>query len=83
LPFKDGLFGALFAFTVLQNMPKPPETLTELKRVTKKDCRIVVTGLKKAFPLEKFMDVLEGSGLKVAVFVDDEAVNCYVAVLAV
>ena len=28
------------------------------------------------------MDVLEGSGLKVVAFVDDEAVNCYVAVLA-
>ena len=23
LPFKDGLFGAVFAFTVLQNVPKP------------------------------------------------------------
>jgi ubiquinone/menaquinone biosynthesis C-methylase UbiE len=83
LPFKDGFFGALFAFTVLQNMPKPPQTLRELKRVAKKDDRIVVTGLKKAFPLEKFMDLIEGSGLEVVAFVDDEAVNCYVAVLAV
>ena len=83
LPFKNGFFDAIFAFTVLQNMPNPAETLRELKRVAKKDGRIVVTGLKKAFPLEKFMDVLEGSGLKVVAFVDDEAVNCYVAVLAV
>jgi ubiquinone/menaquinone biosynthesis C-methylase UbiE len=81
LPFKDGFFGAVFAFTVLQNMPKPNETLNELKRVVEKGGRVVVTGLKKAFPLEKFMDVLEGSGLQVAAFVDDEAVNCYVAVL--
>ena len=35
LPFKDGFFGAVFAFTVLQNMPKPAETLGELKRVAK------------------------------------------------
>ena len=28
------------------------------------------------------MDVLESSGLKLVSFVDDEAVNCYVAVLA-
>ncbi len=82
LPFRDGLFGAVFAFTVLQNMPKPSETLNELKRVAKHDGRVVVTGLKKAFPLAGFMDVLDGSGLKLVSFVDDEAVNCYVAVLA-
>lgn len=83
LPFRDRFFGAVFAFTVLQNMPKPPQTLRDLKRVAKYGGSVVVTGLKKAFPLEKFMDVLEGSGLGVVAFVDDEAVNCYVAVLAV
>lgn len=81
LPFRDGFFGGVFAFTVLQNMPKPAETLCELKRVAKNGGWVVVTGLKKAFPLEKFMDVLEKSGLKLVSFVDDEAVNCYVAVL--
>jgi ubiquinone/menaquinone biosynthesis C-methylase UbiE len=81
LPFKDDYFGAIFAFTILQNMPKPPETLRELKRVAGSGGRIVVTGLKRAFPLEKFMDILEGSGMKIAAFVDDEAVNCYIAVL--
>ena len=81
LPFR-GEFDAVFAFTVLQNMPMPSETLGELKRVAKVGGRVVVTGLKKAFPLEKFMGVLENSGLKLISFVDDEAVNCYVAVLA-
>ena len=52
LPFKNNLFGFVFAFTVLQNMPKPTETLQELKRVAKKSGRVVVTGLKKAFSLE-------------------------------
>jgi len=64
-------------------MPKPTETLNELKRVAKSGGRVVVTGLKKAFPLTAFMDVLEGSGLKLAALVDEEAVNCYVAVLEV
>ena len=81
LPFKDGFFGDVFAFTMLQNMPKPPETLNELKRVSQVGGWVVVTGLKKAFPLEKFMDVLEGSGLSLDAFMDDEAVNCYIAVL--
>ena len=31
LPFKDGFFDVVFAFTVLQNMPKPSATLKELK----------------------------------------------------
>jgi hypothetical protein len=53
-----------------------------LKRVVKPIGRVVVTGLKKAFPLEKFMDILENSGLRVTTFVDDEDVNCYVAVLS-
>ena len=82
LPFRDGFFDDVFAFTVLQNMPKPAETLRELKRVAKLGSRVIVSGLKKAFSLNLFMDVLEGSGLKVVFFVDDEAVNCYVAVLA-
>jgi ubiquinone/menaquinone biosynthesis C-methylase UbiE len=81
LPFKDGFFDAVFVFTVLQNMPKPTKTLNEFKRVVKLGGRVVVTGLKKAFPLDLFMDVLENSGLKLAAFVDEEAVNCYVAVL--
>ena len=57
------------------------QTLCELKRVAKLEGRVVVTGLKKAFPLHMFMDILESSGLKLDAFVDDEAVNCYVAVL--
>ncbi len=82
LPFPDGSFGAVFAFTVLQNMPKPAETLAELKRVTQHSGKVVVTGLKKAFPLETFMDILEASGIPLAAFTDEEAINCYIAVLS-
>ena len=82
LPFREKFFDFVFAFTVLQNMPKPAETLNELKRVAKQGGKVVVTGLKKAFPLNAFMDVLESSGLKLVSFVDDEDLKCYVAVLA-
>ncbi len=81
LPFREGFFGAVFAFTVLQNVPEPSRTLGELRRVALLNGRVVVTGLKKAFGLDAFLDILEGSGLKLISFVDDEAVNCYVAVL--
>jgi len=82
LPVRDKFFGAVFAFTVLQNVPKPERTLDELKRVVKSGGWVVVTGLKKAFPLEVFMDVLETSGLRLVSFVDEETINCYIAVLA-
>jgi malonyl-CoA O-methyltransferase len=82
LPFKESAFDMVFAFTVLQNMPKPTETLSQLKGVAKVGGKIVVTGLKKAFPLPAFMDVLEGAGLAVVSFVDREDLKCYVAVLA-
>jgi len=81
LPLRDGLFEAAFAFTVLQNMPKPEETLLELERVTKINGSVVVTGLKKAFPLDKFLKILECVGLKGSSFVDSEDLKCYVAVL--
>ena len=82
LPFKKESFDDVFAFTVLQNMPNPNRTLIEIKQVIRREGKVVVTGLKKAFPLKKFMDVLENSGLQITTFVDDEDMNCYVAVLA-
>jgi malonyl-CoA O-methyltransferase len=82
LPFVEDFFEAIFAFTVLQNMPKPTATLKEFKRVAKLDSRVVVTGLKKAFSLDKFMNFLDDSGMEVVAFVDEDTVNCYLAVLA-
>jgi malonyl-CoA O-methyltransferase len=82
LPFRADFFGGIFVFTVLQNMPKPAQMLAELKRAAAVGSRIVVTGLKKAFALDKYMDVLEDSGMQVEVFIDDAVINCDVAVLS-
>jgi ubiquinone/menaquinone biosynthesis C-methylase UbiE len=81
LPFRSGVFDAAFAFTVLQNLPKPIQTLDEIKRTVTDDGKVAVTGLKKYFSLEKFMDILDASGLRIAWFLDEEVVNCYIAVL--
>jgi ubiquinone/menaquinone biosynthesis C-methylase UbiE len=81
LPFKGSVFGVVFAFTVLQNMPKPSETVSELKRISTFDAKMVLTGLKKAFELGKFMEVLEGSGMPLVAFVDEDSINCYIATL--
>jgi ubiquinone/menaquinone biosynthesis C-methylase UbiE len=82
LPFKNAVFSAVFSFTVLQNMPKPEETLCEFKRVAKADGVLVVTGLKKAFALTAFLDLFGAAGLRLVSFVDDAALKCYVVVAA-
>ncbi len=79
LPFLVGVFSRVFAFTVLQNMPKPKETLIELKHVSKPDTLFVVTGLKATLSLKAFSKVLEKAGLNVVSIRDDEALRCRIA----
>jgi ubiquinone/menaquinone biosynthesis C-methylase UbiE len=80
LPFMNACFSFVFAFTVLQNIPKPSETLVEIRRTAKPDAFIVVTGLKKAFSLEVFGELLQQAGLRVVSIKDDEVLKCYVAI---
>ena len=80
LPFKNSYFDVVFAFTVLQNMPKPVETLNEIKRAARHDGSIVVTGLKKAFSSEAFRALLQQAGLRVVSLKDDDMLKCHVAV---
>lgn len=81
LPFQSNCFNVVFAITVLQNMPKPAETLTELKRAAKHNGAIVVTCLKKAFSFEAFEALLRQAGLHAVSIKADEALKCYVAVI--
>jgi malonyl-CoA O-methyltransferase len=80
LPFHDAGFNAVFAFTVLQNMPNPSETLKEIKRNAKRGAPIVVTGLKKSFSLEAFRALLQKTGLEVVHIDDADELKCHVAV---
>jgi ubiquinone/menaquinone biosynthesis C-methylase UbiE len=82
LPFRDHIFDAAFSFTVLQNMPKPSQTLEEIGRVIVRGGEMVITGLKKAFPQTSFHDLVESSGLTTGAFRDEEDINCYIAVLS-
>jgi ubiquinone/menaquinone biosynthesis C-methylase UbiE len=81
LPFRDCCFGAGFAFTVLQNIPNPAIAMAELRRTVKTNNKIVVTGLKKAFAINKFIDILEQTTMQIISFIDEENLNCYIAVL--
>jgi ubiquinone/menaquinone biosynthesis C-methylase UbiE len=78
LPFRQCVFGYFFAFTVLQNMPNPTQTLKQLQLVAKRDACFVVTGLKAAVPLETFGTMLEAAGLQVVSLVNNDALRCYV-----
>jgi malonyl-CoA O-methyltransferase len=81
LPFKPAVFDVVFSFTMLQNMPAPKKTVFELKRQISADGKLVVTGLKKACELTVFLDVFEDNGLKLFEFIDDPALQCYVALV--
>ncbi len=78
LPFGPQCFDLIFVFTVLQNMPNPAETLTELKRCANPDASFVVTGLKVAVSLEKFGRLLNKAGLQATSLRDDEDLKCHV-----
>jgi ubiquinone/menaquinone biosynthesis C-methylase UbiE len=80
LPFKNACFSVVLAFTVLQNMPSPLETLRELQRIATAEASIVVTGLKKAFSLEAFRGLLQHAGLHPVSMSDYAFLKCYVAV---
>jgi len=80
MPFSDLTFDVVFALTLLQNMPNSRKTLDEIKRVSKHDAGIVLTGLRKAFTQEQFSELLKRASLKVRVLKLDEQMREYVSV---
>jgi ArsR family transcriptional regulator len=81
MPFRKGVFDTVFAFTVLQNMPKPVEALKSLRQVAIHDALIVVTGLKKHFSLENLNNLLNRVDLKVISLINESSLKCYIAIL--
>ncbi|MDH5691127.1 MAG: class I SAM-dependent methyltransferase [Candidatus Bathyarchaeota archaeon] len=79
-PFPDHIFDKVFAITVLQNMPDPMKTITEMKRVGKPQAIFAVTGLKKKFTSESFVDLLERARLKVVTLTTNTRLKGHVAV---
>jgi ubiquinone/menaquinone biosynthesis C-methylase UbiE len=82
MPFKDHVFSHVFAFTLIQNMPCPAETLQELERAARSKAVFVVTGLKRIFARKAFEALLESAGLHVVAFEDGDDLKCFVAVCA-
>jgi len=81
LPFQDGIFDAVFAITLLQNIPSPIKTLKEISRVAKNHAAIIITGLKKKFNPKNFEQLLSTIFL-LERFWDRRELNDYIALLS-
>lgn len=81
-PFPDHTFDKVFAITVLQNMPDPKKTITEMKRTGKPEAVFAVTGLKKKFTPESFVELLESAQLKILTYSTSQRLKGIVAVCA-
>ena len=79
-PFPDNTFDKVFAITVLQNMPDPTKTISEMKRVSKSQATIAVTGFKKKFTQESFVALLESARLKVSLLESNEQLKGNIAI---
>jgi ubiquinone/menaquinone biosynthesis C-methylase UbiE len=79
IPLRASTFDHVFAITLVQNSPNPAQTLKEIKRVSKNEGVITVTGLKKIFSKEDFRSLLSESGLHTESLKDEASLKCYVA----
>jgi ubiquinone/menaquinone biosynthesis C-methylase UbiE len=79
MPLNKSIFSHVFGITLIQNMPNPAKTLNEIRRVAKEDAAIVITGMKKAFTLEEFEELLRDAGFNI-IALKDEGLKCHVAV---
>jgi ubiquinone/menaquinone biosynthesis C-methylase UbiE len=78
-PLLTGKFDLAFAVTLLQNMPSPGQTLREMKRITKPNAQLMVTGLKKRFTKQSFLRLLSKAELKAHLLHADDNLKCHVA----
>jgi len=79
-PFPDHIFDRIFAITLLQNMPDPLKTITEMKRIGNPQAIFAVTGLKKKFTQESFVTLLKTARLKVSALKTDQQLKGHIAV---
>lgn len=80
MPFKEGVFTHTFAFTLLQNQPRPEKTLTEIRRVTRKNAILIVTALKKHFTQSDFTHLLENARLDASILKTDNELKDFIAI---
>jgi ubiquinone/menaquinone biosynthesis C-methylase UbiE len=80
LPFPNQTFDAVFAVTLLQNMPHTNTTLTEINRVSKTGASIMVTGLRKRFTQEELAKKLQQTNIEIEQLKLDEGNREYICI---
>jgi ubiquinone/menaquinone biosynthesis C-methylase UbiE len=79
-PFPNHIFDRVFAITLLQNMPNPLKTISEMKRIGKPQATFSVTGLKKKFTQESFVNLLKTARLKVSTLKTYQQLKGHIAI---
>jgi len=79
-PFKTNAFTHTFAITLLQNTPLPATTLKEIKRTTRSNATIIITGLKKHFTFESLSQLIADAGLEITIMRTDEKLKDFIAI---
>lgn len=64
LPFRDESFDVVMSLTLLQNMPNPPHTIKEMRRVVVGDGLVVLTTLEKKHSVEQLEEWINSANLK-------------------
>lgn len=79
-PFPSQTFDVVIAMTLLQNIPNPRRTLIEIKRISKQNATIILSGLKKEFTLETFKQLLRNRHLSARNIKISEKLKDYIAI---
>lgn len=78
-PFPDHIFDKIFAITIFQNIPKPRKTIQEMKRIGKSQAIFAITGLKKKYTKQNFVNLLEKKKLQIIKLINNEKIKGYLA----
>ncbi len=81
LPFRDATFHKIYSVTLIQNTPNPEKAIVEMKRVSRRGSKLVITALKKGFTEDQFTTLLENIGLEPVEFIFDEDLKDWVALV--
>lgn len=78
-PFPNKIFDKVIAISVLQNMPNSLKTIREMKRIGKLETVFAITGLKKKFNQDSFLNLLKNSDLNIINLSNNQKLKGYVA----
>ena len=80
LPFRNSSFDKVYSFTVVHNLSSPEKGVDEMMRVSKPDATVTISGLKKAFSLNRFVSLYSRTVLH-AKLVDKDCLNDFLVFL--